>query len=141
MVKNGLAVSMVREIDSNHSVFPYSPLLQWSQDNYGPVFIPRRGAVIALTPVNYALYERAIRNYEGNDFYTKDGKYFLNGQEVTQYTFRMDYYWMMGDSRHRSQDARYWGFLSEDHIVGKPELVWMSWNKGVRWSRLFKKIR
>ena len=141
MVKNGLAVSMVREIDSNHSVFPYSPLLQWSQDNYGPVFIPRRGAVIPLTPVNYALYERAIRIYEGNDFYTKDGKYFLNGQEVTQYTFRMDYYWMMGDNRHGSQDARYWGFVPEDHIVGKPELVWMSWNKGVRWSRLFKKIR
>jgi signal peptidase I len=141
MLQNGLAVSMTPEIDSNHDVFPYSPVIRWSQDNYGPIFIPDRGAVITLTPENYALYERAIRIYEGNDFYLRDGKYFLNGQEVTQYTFRMDYYWMMGDNRHKSQDSRYWGLVSEDHIVGKPELVWMSWSKGVRWGRLFKKIR
>jgi signal peptidase I len=141
MLQNGLAVSMTPEIDSNHYVFPYSVLIRWSQDNYGPIFIPHRGAVITLAPENYALYERAIRIYEGNDFYLRDGKYFLNGQEVTQYTFRMDYYWMMGDNRHGSQDSRYWGLVPEDHIVGKPELVWMSWSKGVRWGRLFKKIR
>ena len=94
-----------------------------------------------LTPENYALYERAIRIYEGNKFEMKEGKFYLNGREATQYTFRMDYYWMMGDNRHGSQDSRYWGFVPEDHIVGKPELIWLSWSKGVRWGRIFKRIR
>jgi signal peptidase I len=141
MLHSGLAASIVREIDSSNYVYPYLPGLNWTQDNYGPVFIPHRGAIVTLTPENYALYERAIRVYEGNDLYARDGKYFLNGQQVTQYTFRMDYYWMMGDNRHGSQDARYWGFVPEDHIVGKPELIWLSWNKGVRWARIFKRIR
>ena len=141
MLSSGLAASIEQEIDSNEDVYPYYPGLKWSEDNYGPVYVPRKGAVIALTPETYALYERAIRVYEGNDFYTRDGKYFLNGQEVAQYTFRLDYYWMMGDNRHKSQDSRYWGFVPEDHIVGKPELIWLSWDRGVRWGRIFKRIR
>ena len=140
MLRSGLVVSITPEIDSTNNVYPYWPGLKWTQDNYGPVYVPVKGAVITLTPETYALYERAIRVYEGNDFYTRDGKYFLNGQEVTQYTFRLDYYWMMGDNRHESQDSRYWGFVPEDHIVGKPELIWLSWNKGVRWGRIFKRI-
>jgi hypothetical protein len=135
-----VSMGIFAEIDSNDNVYPYWPGVKWSQDNYGPVYVPAKGAVITLTPENYALYERAIRVYEGNDFYTRDGKYFLNGQEVAHYTFRMDYYWMMGDSRHGSQDSRYWGFVPEDHIVGKPELIWLSWDRGVRWGRIFKRI-
>jgi signal peptidase I len=71
----------------------------------------------------------------------KDGKFWLNGQPVTQYTFRMNYYWMMGDNRHESQDSRFWGFVPEDHVVGEAWLIWMSWNHGVRWKRLFRKIK
>jgi signal peptidase I len=140
MLNNGLATSIEPEIDSSDYVYPYWPGLKWTQDNYGPVYVPAKGAVITLTPQTYAVYERVIRVYEGNDFYTRDGKYFLNGQEVTRYTFQLDYYWMMGDNRHQSQDSRYWGFVPEDHIVGKPELIWLSWNKGVRWGRIFKRI-
>ncbi len=70
-----------------------------------------------------------------------DGKFFLNGRQITQYTFKSNYYWMMGDNRHDSQDSRLWGFVPEDHIVGKASLIWMSWEKGIRWSRLFRKIK
>ena len=86
-------------------------------------------------------WQRAITVYENNAFEMKDGKFWLNGQIVTQYTFKMNYFWMMGDNRHGSQDSRYWGFVPEDHVVGEAALIWMSWDHGVRWSRLFKKIR
>ncbi|HVS94994.1 MAG TPA: S26 family signal peptidase [Puia sp.] len=141
MVKSGLARSIVADIDSQQSVWPYSPALPWSRDNYGPIWIPAKGATLTLTPLNYPIYERAIRVYEHNDFELRDGKFWLNGQPVTQYTFRMNYYWMMGDNRHGSQDSRYWGFVPEDHVVGEAALIWMSWNHGIRWSRLFKKIK
>jgi len=141
MLKNGLAVSIQPELDSNREVYPYADSYTWSRDNYGPLWIPASGATLTLTAQNYPLYERAIRVYEGNKFEMKDGKFFLNDQPVTQYTFKMNYYWMMGDNRHGSQDSRYWGFVPEDHVVGEAWLIWMSWNKGVRWSRLFKKIK
>jgi signal peptidase I len=141
MMKNGLAKSIVPEIDSNHDVYPYDRIHIWSRDNYGPIWIPAKGATLPLTAENYSIYERAIRVYEGNKFEMKDGKFFLNDQPVTQYTFKMNYYWMMGDNRHGSQDSRYWGFVPEDHVVGEAWLIWMSWNKGVRWNRLFKKIK
>jgi signal peptidase I len=141
MVKSGLTQSIVPVIDSDRSVWPYSDYYPWSRDNYGPLWIPAKGATLTLTPQNYALYVRTIRVYEGNEFDMKDGKFYLNGQPVTTYTFKMNYYWMMGDNRHGSQDSRYWGFVPEDHIVGEAALIWMSWNKGVRWSRLFTKIR
>jgi signal peptidase I len=141
MEKSGLAQSIVPDIDSTEDVWPHVPAYHWWLDNYGPFWIPCKGCTLNLTPDNYPLYERAIRVYEGNKFERKDGKFYLNDQPVTQYTFRMNYYWMMGDNRHGSQDSRFWGFVPEDHIVGKAALIWMSWNKGVRWSRLFKKIR
>ena len=140
LVKDGIADSIGIETDSSSKVFPYSPLLHWNIDNYGPIFLPNKGATITLTPENYAVYERVIKVYEGNDFAMHDGKFFLNGQQVTQYTFKNNYYWMMGDNRHDSQDSRLWGFVPEDHIVGKASLIWMSWEKGVRWRRLFRKI-
>jgi signal peptidase I len=141
MEKSGLAQSIVPNIDSERNVWPYSDSYSWSRDNFGPLWIPARGATLTLTPTNYIVYERAIRVYEHNKFELKDGKFYLNDQPVTQYTFKMNYYWMMGDNRHGSQDSRYWGFVPEDHIVGEAALIWMSWNKGVRWGRLFKKIR
>lgn len=141
MVANGFAKNIAPDIDSQQSVFPYSPYEPWSRDNYGPIWIPAKGAKLTLTAQNYPIYERVIRVYEHNDFYQRDGKFWLNGQPVTQYTFQMNYYWMMGDNRHGSQDSRYWGFVPEDHVVGEAALIWMSWDHGVRWSRLFKKIK
>jgi signal peptidase I len=141
MLRNHFADSIGPTIDSSYNIYPYSPLCHWSVDNFGPIFLPRTGATISLTPENYAIYQRVIRTYEENDFEKRNGKYYLDGKEVTQYTFKGNYYWMMGDNRHDSQDARYWGFVPEDHIVGKAALIWMSWDKGIRWSRLFKKIK
>jgi signal peptidase I len=141
MMHSGLAFSITPEIDQEKDVFPYSPLFDWTQDNFGPLFIPNAGATISLTPRTYALYERVIRVYEGNDFEQKDGKYYLNGRKVNSYTFSMNYYWMMGDNRHNSLDSRFWGFVPDDHIVGEASFIWMSWDKGPRWRRLFSRIR
>ncbi|HTQ27030.1 MAG TPA: S26 family signal peptidase, partial [Puia sp.] len=121
--------------------FPRDGVHNWQIDDFGPLWIPAKGATLTLTNDNYTLYERAIRVYEGNKFEKKDGKFYLNDQPVTQYTFKMDYYWMMGDNRHGSQDSRFWGFVPEDHIVGEAWLIWMSWDKGIRWKRLFNTIR
>ena len=141
MLKNGLAKSILPEIDSSQDVYPYDNTHTWSKDNFGPIWIPKKGSTLVLTPENYTVYERAIRSYEGNKLERKEGKIFINDQETDHYTFKMDYYWMMGDNRHGSQDSRYWGFVPEDHVVGEAWLIWMSWDKGVRWRRLFKKIK
>ena len=96
---------------------------------------------------NIAIYERPIRAYEGNELAVKNGKIYINGKVATSYTFKMDYYWMMGDNRHNSADSRYWGFVPEDHIVGKPLFIWLSVSEdtnpessGIRWSRIFKNV-
>jgi signal peptidase I len=143
MLKNALAKTILPELDTavNGSVFPYDNIHKWSVDNFGPIWIPKKGATLTITPENYFLYDRAIRVYEGNKLEMHDGKIFLNDKETNQYTFKMDYYWMMGDNRHQSQDSRYWGFVPEDHVVGEAWLIWMSWDKGPRWSRLFKTIK
>ena len=86
-------------------------------------------------------YQRCIEVYEGNKFENRAGKYFINGVEATSYTFKMDYYWLMGDNRHNSLDSRYWGFVPEDHVVGKASLIWFSYEKGPRWERLFRWIK
>lgn len=118
----------------------------WNVDNFGPVYLPKKGWTVPLNDSIYPQYDRAIRVYEGNNVERRNGKFFVNGQEATSYTFKMDYYWMMGDNRHNSQDSRYWGFVPEDHIVGKAWFIWMSYNpKGdllhkIRWSRLFSSI-
>lgn len=115
----------------------------WTRDNYGPVWIPAKGKSIALTMENLPVYERCIKVYEGNDLQVKGGKIFINGKEAKSYTFKLDYYWMQGDNRHNSADSRYWGFVPEDHIVGKPLFVWWSSDPdrkglgGIRWSRIF----
>ena len=125
-------------------IYPLNGNLHWTRDNYGPVWIPKKGESIDLNLDNIAIYERPIRTYEGNDLMVKDGKIFINGEVATKYTFKMDYYWMMGDNRHNSLDSRYWGFVPEDHIVGKPIFIWWSSDpdrhgfSGIRWSRLFR---
>ena len=121
--------------------FPFDTLHKWSTDEYGPIWIPKKGATLPLTADNYSLYERAIRFYERNDFQQRDGKFFLNGQPVTSYTFKMDYYWMMGDNRHGSQDSRFWGFVPEDRIVGKAWMIWFSVDGGPRWKRFFTIVK
>ena len=124
-------------------LYPLNAYTGWTRDNYGPVWIPRKGATVKHNMKNIAVYERPIRAYEHNDLKVKDGQIYINGRLAHSYTFKMDYYWMMGDNRHNSADSRYWGFVPEDHIVGKPIFIWWSHNpdhpgfSGIRWSRLF----
>ena len=144
MLKNKLASSIVLDEIYNGGggdVFPYDTIHKWTREDFGPIWIPKKGMPLQLTNENYALYERAIRVYEKNDFYQKDGKFYLNGKEVASYTFKMDYYWMMGDNRQGSQDSRYWGFVPEDRVVGKAWMIWFSWDGGPRWKRFFNIVK
>ncbi len=127
------------------TVYPLNLYTGWDQNNYGPIWIPYKGATITLTGDNLPIYERCIRTYEGNKLEIKPDGIYINDVKTDTYTFRMDYYWMMGDNRNNSLDSRYWGFVPEDHVVGKPIVVWLSLNqdKGwfngkIRWNRIFK---
>jgi signal peptidase I len=135
--------SVTPRLDTSYEarIFPRDPsIAHWSVDQFGKLWIPKKGATIELNKTNIAFYERAIRVYENNKWEERDGKIFINGKEATTYTFKMNYYWMMGDNRHRSQDSRFWGFVPEDHVVGEAWLIWMSWENGPRWKRLFRTI-
>lgn len=125
-------------------IFPLGADFGWTRTDMGEFWIPKRGVTLHLTPDNYPIYERAIRTYEGNDLEMRDGRIYINGKESEYYTFKMDYYWMMGDNRDRSADSRYWGFVPEDHIVGSPLFIIVSLDqeKGlfdgkIRWNRIF----
>lgn len=140
-------ISFWEQTDSPGDVFPNLPSLSWNRDNYGPIFIPQEGATVAITPQTLPLYQKVILDYEHNqNAVIKDGKLIIGGKEVNQYTFKQDYYFMMGDNRHNSADSRYWGYVPEDHVVGKAVFIWMSTKENggsldkIRWSRLFSAI-
>ena len=130
--------------DSWMTIFPFSQDYRWTRDNFGPLWIPSAGAEVELTLENLPLYERIITAYEGNSLEVVEGEIFINGEKAQSYTFAQDYYFMMGDNRHNSLDSRYWGFVPEDHIVGKPALIWLSidgnknFPKNIRWRRFLK---
>lgn len=130
--------------EASTDIFPNDAAYSWTQDNFGPLWIPSKGATVELTAENLPLYRRIIEQYEGNDLKVEDGEIFINGKRASTYTFGMDYYWMMGDNRHNSADSRFWGFVPEDHVVGKASFIAFSRNsengEGIRWNRIFKKI-
>ena len=127
-------------------VFPHSTEYKWNEDNYGELIIPKKGVTIKLTLKNLPFYERLISLYENNDLKVKDNKIYINQTEASEYTFKMNYYFMMGDNRHNSADCRFWGFVPEDHIVGKAVFIWLSLDKDkrflkkIRWRRMFRMI-
>jgi signal peptidase I len=129
-------------------VFPQNQNYRWNRDNYGPIVMPKAGVTVKIDTLTLPLYRRIIEVYEGNKLRVEGATVFINDKPATSYTFRMGYYWMMGDNRHNSADSRYWGFVPEDHIVGKAVLVWLSldkfkgWFDGkIRWSRMFRGVR
>jgi signal peptidase I len=128
------------------SIFPCDSRYPWNVDNFGPLKVPAKGATVTLTSDNLPLYRRIIDIYENNDLEVKENVILINGKPATSYTFKMDYYWMMGDNRHNSADSRYWGFVPEDHVVGKASFIWLSLDKDkkflarIRLNRLFKSI-
>ncbi len=130
--------------DIANGIFPLGNTYGWNRANLGEIWIPKKGKTLRLTDANYPIYERAIRTYEGNTLERRNGKFYINGKETDRYTFKMDYYWMMGDNRDRSADSRMWGFVPEDHIVGEPLLILASFdqdrslfNGKIRWNRIF----
>ena len=150
MIKKIPAVKQVRIVpdELRGTIYPTGYRTGWTRDNFGPLWIPKKGETIRLDERNLALYHRCIRNYENNTLeITPDGRVLINGKPETSYTFKYDYYFMMGDNRHNSADSRAWGFVPEDHIVGKPILIWLSlekdhglFNGGIRWNRMFRMV-
>lgn len=140
--------SIEKIIDSNYdtiNIFPFNHRFKWSGDNFGPLYIPKRGATVSISIENLPLYKRIIDVFEGNQLEIKGRDIYINGVLSNSYTFKMDYYWMMGDNRDLSSDSRYWGFVPENHILGKASFIWLSLDKEksflskIRWNRFFKK--
>ncbi|MBK8698153.1 MAG: hypothetical protein IPN29_00660 [Saprospiraceae bacterium] len=139
-----ISISFMDNEGNNEHLFPFDTKhYNWSVDNYGPLWMPKAGVTIDLDTSNIAIYKRIIGVYENNKLEVKNGAIFINGQAAKSYTFKQNYYWAMGDNRHNSEDSRMWGFVPEDHIVGKPLFIWFSTKegsmaKGINWNRIFK---
>ncbi len=144
---NAVAVTKYIAQGTNPDIFPSDERYGWNTDNFGKLWIPERGATVELTEENLPLYKRIISLYEGNTLEVRDGKIFINGEESTTYTFKMNYYWMMGDNRHNSADSRFWGFVPEDHVVGRAAVIFLSLDAkksfpaNIRWDRVFKSVK
>ena len=152
ILRTGIVDSIVQRITqtktANINFFPNAIPYDWNEDNFGPILIPKAGMTVDINEQTLPLYKKIIREYEKNELSKEGSTIFINGKEASSYTFEQDYYWMMGDNRHRSEDSRYWGYVPEDHVVGKPVLVWFSIdgindgikNWSVRWDRLMTTV-
>ncbi len=152
ILRTGIVDSIVQKVTqtktANINFFPNTIPYDWNEDNFGPILIPKTGMTIDINVQTLPLYKKIIREYEKNKLSKEGSKIFINGKEASSYTFKQDYYWMMGDNRHRSEDSRYWGYVPEDHVVGKPVLVWLSIegindgikNWSIRWDRLMTTV-
>tara|TARA_B110000971_G_scaffold39505_1_gene38455 strand:+ start:95 stop:1789 length:1695 start_codon:yes stop_codon:yes gene_type:complete len=152
ILNTGIVDSIVRKVTrskrANTNFFPNAIPYNWNEDNFGPIFVPKAGMTVEINETTLPLYKKIIREYEKNELSKEGSSIFINGKETTNYTFQQDYYWMMGDNRHRSEDSRYWGYVPENHVVGKPVLVWFSIdgindgikNWRIRWDRIMTTV-
>ncbi|APG64030.1 signal peptidase I [Tenacibaculum todarodis] len=156
MADNSLVKSITKELKPagfyDKAVFPHNPQYKWSSDNFGPIYIPKKGVTVALDSKSIPFYEQIIGRYENNNLVVMNDKIYINGKEANSYTFKQDYYWLMGDNRQNSLDARNWGYVPFDHVVGKPVMIWLSWDpnisifnfsdkiKSIRWDRMFTTV-
>lgn len=146
---NVIEVKRTVEMEGNYTeyIFPHDKNYKWNVDNFGPLTIPAAGSSIDISSANISIYKDIIGRYEENKLEMINDSIYINDKLATTYTFKMNYYWMMGDNRHNSADSRFWGFVPENHIVGKALFVWMSWDKNaeglnkVRWNRLFRSVK
>ena len=152
ILNTGIVDSIVQKVTrtkrANTNFFPNAIPYDWNEDNFGPILIPEAGMTVEINETTLPLYKKIIREYEKNELTKEGSSIFINGKETTSYTFKQDYYWMMGDNRHRSEDSRYWGYVPEDHVLGKPVLVWFSIegindgikNWSIRWDRIMTTV-